>query len=156
MSVEGKASLFVLNRRADRSESMHILADNGLRPLTYQEALAYSVELIRDLTGKWFYLDGVGIGKSGNYTWDAHGRLVEPTVNEAHDRIVRVFAGKQPLYLRVNPTNHGDRRFWLNASDSPWYPAPVVIGVKTPLREAEESMEKCATALERLKRAAEA
>jgi len=156
MPAEGKASLFMLNHRADRSESMHVLADNGLRPLTYQEALGYSVELIRDLTGKWFYLDGVGIGKSGSYVWDLHGRLVEPTGNEAHDRIVRVYAGKQPLYLCVNPTNHGDKRFWLNASDSPWDSAPVVVGVKTKLREAEESMEKCATALERLKRAAEA
>src|SRR5271157_3663853 len=74
-----EASLIILEQEADHADSMKILAKNGLRPLTYQEALSRSTELIRELKGKWFYLAGQGLKEEGIYTFDKQGELAKLT-----------------------------------------------------------------------------
>src|SRR5271157_4765495 len=126
-----EASLIILKQRADHAESMAILAKNGLRPLTYQEALSRSSELIKELEGKWFYLAGEGLNKKDKiYTFDNQGGLAELAGNETRDQKVRVWSGDQPLYLYVNSDPIGGRRFDLAADESPPDIAPVVVGVK--------------------------
>jgi hypothetical protein len=111
---------------------MRILARRRLRPLTHQEALARSAELIEKLKEAWFFLDGEGMDKSGIFTYDANGNLVRPTGREANDQNVQVRPGKQPLSLRVasdGNTRWWGRRFVLNGNSS-YDAAPVVVGVK--------------------------
>ncbi len=129
----GGNALHIADHAADHAKSMKILADNGLRPLTYQEALSRSSELITELKGKWFYLDGQGTEKSGIYTFNNKGELVESTGKESIDQKVRVWSGNQPLLLCVAPNYVAwdeDERFDLVGSFSPDDVAPVVVGVK--------------------------
>ena len=132
---DGAASLFVSEQGGTPAQSVRLLADNGLRLLTYQEALARSPELIRELQGKWFYLDGQGIRKDGFYAFDKQtGELVRETA-EGPDQKVRVYSGNKQLSISVNPdysAAHSGRRFNLFGYDWTSYVAPVVVGVKQP------------------------
>ena len=154
--TDGKKSLFVSHQIADHSESMKLLADNGLRPITYREALVRAPELIEKLRGRWFWLDGKGIREDGTYAYDANGELAKPTGKETIKKKIHVFPGDQPLFLSVfaNYTAevisarfglYGDIRYHVDADQ-------IVVGVRTPLEEAEESMEEGRAALARLKR----
>src|SRR5271157_3583536 len=126
-----EASLIILEQEADHADSMKILAKNGLRPLTYQEALSRSTELIKELKGKWFYLAGEELNKeNGIYTFDNQGGLAELAGNETYDQKVQVWPGDLPLYLCVYSVPFfGGRRFDLDADSSPRDAAPVVVGV---------------------------
>ncbi len=137
--VESAATIKVLEQRGNHAQSMDILAKNGLRPLTYQEALSRSSELIEKLKGKWFYLDGKGIAGSGIYTFNENGALVAPKGNEALDQKVRVWSGSNPLSLFVNSDNvarYLGRRFYLGGGDLPYGVAPVVVGVEVGRKAA--------------------
>ena len=132
-AVERQGSIEVIDQRADHARSMEILAANGLRPLTYQEAFSRSSELIKTLKGKWFYLDGQGTEKRGIHTFNEKGELVELTGKESIDQKVRVYPGNQPLSLLVSTDDDAriiGRRFSLDGYGSPDYVAPVVVGVK--------------------------
>lgn len=126
-------SLFVSQQGGNHSDSMALLSKNGLRPLTHQEALSRSSELITELKGKWFYLDGQGIQENGIYTFSNKGELVASPGNGTIDQKVRVYPGNQPLSLDVvsdNYARYGGRRFVLVGGNSPYDVAPVVVGVK--------------------------
>src|SRR5271157_291244 len=126
-------SLIILKQKADHAESMAILAKKGLRPLTYQEALSRSTELIKELEGKWFYLAGQGLNKKDKiYTFDKQGELAELAGNETYDEKVRVWSGDRLLSLGVltdGGTRLDGRRFYLVAGSGPRLVAPVVVGI---------------------------
>ncbi|MDE1834584.1 MAG: hypothetical protein KGH64_04560 [Candidatus Micrarchaeota archaeon] len=132
-AAERQGRIEVIDQNANHAQSMEILAARGLRPLTYQEAFSRSSELIKTLKGKWFYLDGQGIEKSGMHTFNGKGELVELTGNESTDQKVRVWSGNNPLSLVVG--SDYDARFYggrfnLGAYGGPRVVAPVVVGVE--------------------------
>ena len=114
----------------NQAESMSILRSNGLRPLTYQEALSHSAELISELKGKWFYLDGKGIHENGVYTYNAEGELAKPIGIGKSDQRVRVHSGNPLSTLYVSPDDAINWRFDLRGDFLPDHVAPVVVGVK--------------------------
>ncbi|MDE1768816.1 MAG: hypothetical protein KGH64_01855 [Candidatus Micrarchaeota archaeon] len=128
-----KSALHIIYHEANHAQSMKILADNGLRPLRHREALSRSSELITELKGKWFYLAGRGTDKSGIYTFNDKGALVESTGNRPIDLIVRVWPGNKPLSLVVYSdviAQVKHKRFLIDADDWPSSVAPVVVGVE--------------------------
>lgn len=149
---ERAGSLFIYNRGANLPETMRILARDGLKPLTYQEALAHAPELIKKLQGKWFYLKGVAPGKNGVYTWDENGELVEPVGDETPDKRVYVASENWPLAFDVDPNQFcqivDGKRFYLGGYVTPDIVATAVVGIK----ETGEILEGGRAALERLKR----
>lgn len=75
-----KSGVFVAFSSTDYKDSMYLLQQNNLRPLTYQEALVkidQNPELKEWLKGKWFYLAGVGTKLSGYYTFNDEGKLAK-------------------------------------------------------------------------------
>ncbi len=130
--VEGTAPIKILDQSANDVQSMKILAKNGLRPLTYQEALSRSSELIEKLDGFWFYLADTEIKKEARlYTFDKHGKLVEPNRKETPDQKVHVFPGDQRLSLHINSNAYINWRFDIVALYWPAHEvAPVVVGVE--------------------------
>ena len=131
--AQSNVTIKVLEQRGNHAQSMEILAKNGLKPLTHQEALTNAPELIKTLKGKWFYLDEKGIKEEGIYTFNEREGLVKPTGNEALDKKVHVYSGSQLLSLGVNSDNGtrgSGRRFILNGGSSPVDVAEVVVGVK--------------------------
>ncbi len=123
--------LFILDQKGNYAKSMEILAENGLRPLTYREALAKAPDMVRELKGKWFWLAGQGIKEDRLCTYDAKGELAESTGSETYDQKVRVWSGKHPLHLAVIAGVYGDgRRFVLGASVGPEAVAYAMVGVK--------------------------
>lgn len=151
---EGKTPLFVYSQIVEHPETMKLLSDDGLRPLTYQEALARAPELIKKLKGWWFRLDGQGIHEDGTYTYDANGELAEPTGKETVNQKVLVFPGVLPLSLNIfaDYTSEVARARFGLYGDTRYHSDQMVVGVMTPLREAEWSMEKGRAAIERLRR----
>jgi hypothetical protein len=132
-AIERQGSIEVINQDANHSQSMEILAKHGLRPLTYQEALSRSSEFIKTLKGKWFYLKGQGMEKSGIHTFNEKGELIELTGNESIDQKVHVWPGNKPLSLDVLSdvgARVNGRRLGLGGDVSPNGVAPVVVGVK--------------------------
>jgi len=128
-------SVFVSEHEADYANSMRILAENGLRPSTSQEALILISEIpeLKDqLKGKWFYLAGKGLKeKDGIYTFDEKGNLVKVTgeVKPSREKTVCVWGGNQLLSLAVYADNFLRGQFYLTGrtSDSP---APVIVGIR--------------------------
>jgi len=146
--VTGKASLFVFRSEANHFETLSVLADNGLRPLTYREALSHSSVLVRDLKGKWFYLDETAPRKSGLYAWDENGELVEPTGNETYDQKVRAWSGKPLFSFIILDAVLSYGRFVIGNDLKPDLKALVVVGIK----DAAKSLEDGRAALTRLRR----
>ncbi|MHB1830222.1 MAG: hypothetical protein ACYCO0_02415 [Candidatus Micrarchaeaceae archaeon] len=132
--LKGNAvSLFISTQVGDKDASFKLLAKNGLRALTYQEALSLPAQQLNQLKGKWFYLDGKGINENGIYTFNDKGELSKANGNESVDKKVRVWSGNQPLALNVlsDYDARGDgRRFDLNGGSWRNIVAPVVVGVK--------------------------
>jgi hypothetical protein len=126
-------SLFISEKGANHSGSMKALEDNGLKALTYQEALPLLMKdekLKNSLKGKWFYLAGAGTDKDGLFTVDENGELVEKKASP--ENTVRVWSGKQPFSLVVGSgaaVAADGGRFGLVADYTPDYVAPVVVGV---------------------------
>ena len=142
---ETKAGLHIAKTEANHQDSMSILAANGLRPLTYQEALSRAPELIKELEGKWFYLAGNVIAQNGIFTFNDKGELQPLKGNEKYDQKVSVYPGNQPLSLDVS-SNYRDGRFVLDAKNYwPSVVASVVVGVKASSEGAVEPSQKSAT-----------
>lgn len=151
-----KQALHIADHQADHAGSMKALVDNGLRPLTYQEALSRSSELITELKGKWFYLDGQEINENGIYTFTGNGQLVNVAGNESIDKKVRVYSGNNPLSLSVysgDDARGSGRRFYLDAAYSPDFVAPVVVGVKLQAESSQAGVLDAANASKQLQKA---
>ncbi len=144
---DGKISMFVSERAENYNQSMRLLADNGLRPITYQELLMHAPELIERLSGKWFYIDGIGLRKRGTYAWNKNGELVKLTGNEVYGQIIRVYPGNKPLSFGVR-ADENPWRFNLVCDGDTDEKAPVVIGIIN----VEKIMERGRDALTRLRR----
>lgn len=120
----------ILEAAVNYPKSMRLLAEAGLRPLTYQEALARAPELIKRLRGKWFYLESQEIKEEGVYTFNAHGELVKPKGKEGIDKRVYVHSGNGMLALDVVSDVFFDWRFALFTIRNRDSLATVSVGVK--------------------------
>ncbi len=122
-------SLFISAERGDHDHSKELLAENGLRMLTYREAFANAPELVKELKGKWFFLAGEVTDKSGIFTYDAKGELVRPTCDEVYDKKIRVYPGNTSLVLDVddNTTSH---RFCLDGREGKSEVALAIVGIR--------------------------
>ncbi len=131
---DANATVRIFKIRADYADSIALLRQNRLRPLTYKRALTevyQNPELREHLKGQWFYLAGKGIKESGYYTFDNEGKLREGRGDI--ERTVHVYPGKYPLSLDVltdHSTRFNGRRFDLNADYDPQIVAPLVVGAK--------------------------
>ncbi len=141
-------TLFVSDQGMNYEQSMRLLADNGLRPLTYQEALSRAPELIKSLKGKWFFLDGKGITENGIHAFDAHGELIKPIGNETYDQKVRAWSGNPLFSFIVLDAVLSYGRFAVGSGLKPDLKATVVVGIK----DATKSLEEGRAALTRLRR----
>jgi hypothetical protein len=136
----GTTGVLIARTCADYADSMSLLRDKGLRPMTYQEALVLideHPELKAQLKGTWFYLDGVGLMASDYYTFDSRGNLVKG--KGELEKTVYAYPGKHPLSLIVNPGDGAgisERRFIIDAAFGAQFVAPVVVGVKICYEEA--------------------
>ncbi len=135
---------------------MELLAANGLRLITYQEALSmFSSILIKELNGEWFYLAGKGIQESGVRTFNAHGALVKPTGKENDNQRVYVWSGSQQLTMGVYLDGNAlrlHRRFRISGMsglDPTDNIARVVVGT---FIDTTEMLAQAQAALTRLKR----
>jgi len=129
-SVHGKTQLVISEHGGNQAESMSLLKRNGMRPLTYQEALAHAPELMSELQGKWFFLDGKAAHEDGIYTYNADGELAKPIGTGKSDQRVRVWKGSQLSTLYVSPDSAINWRFDLRGDSPPDHVAPVVVGAK--------------------------
>jgi hypothetical protein len=127
----GKLSLFVSNSKGTYDFSKQLLSDNGLRPLTYKEALSISSELIRELSGKWFWLaEGEIKNRDGAYSFNEKGEIVELSKNKGPDTTVDIWPGKSPLLIYVRSEPYDEIRFLLGAYLKPNAVAPAIVGIK--------------------------
>ena len=137
-----KIKLTFIEQEANYADSMRILKEHKLRPLTYQEALANSEELIKDFNGhwSWFWLAEKELEYDGIFTFTADGELVKNTNNASIDHKVRCWPGKQPLSLDVysdyDARDFGGR-FGLDGVYSPNDVARVVIGTSSKTKLAK-------------------
>ncbi len=130
---------------------MKLLADNGLRPLTYREALARSSDLIDECKGRGFWLGGEAPKRMRYCTWNVNGELIKLTGKESLDQKVRFFPGNHPLALDVCSDGDTDilgRRFTLSSDGDPQRFGSVVIGIADEVAILGKGRE----ALARLKR----
>jgi hypothetical protein len=121
----------IINQKANYEDSMKLLKENKLQPLTYQEALANGKEFVKAFKGeyKWFWLAGKGLDKSGYHTIDRYGD-VRAGKGEV-ENTVYIWKGNQPLCLYVRSDDDAAQvggRFSLGADDVPDVVAPVVVG----------------------------
>ena len=128
------AKIKILYKEANHADSMAILKEANLRPLTYQEALQHSEELIDAFKGKWkwFYLDRKIMDKDGLFTFDSKGELQKIEGDVPIDKKVYVWSGNNSLSLGVlsgDIARQDGRRFYLLADDGPDDVAPVVVGL---------------------------
>ncbi len=126
--------VFISNTKANQTGSLTILRNNGLRPLSYQEALVLIDKyqpLKEELRGKWFFLNGKGLSEIGCYTFDSKGELKEGKGDI--EKTVHMHPGENPLSLDVRLCVKGFNsacRFDLGADDLPEDAAPVIVGIK--------------------------
>jgi hypothetical protein len=127
-------SVHISETKANHANSMALLQQNGLRPMTYKEAIVLidgNPELKEQLKGKWFYLDGKGLKESGYHTFDNEGKLTKGKGDI--EKTVYAYSGKNPLSLYVFTDYYvgfNERRFYLNADYVPQDVASVVVGVR--------------------------
>lgn len=131
VQVRGRVS--IINKEANHADSMKIIEDADLRPMTVGEALLLidkDPELKEKLKGKWFYLDGKGFKEeSGYYKFDSNGDLSKGKGNP--EQTLYAYSGSNPLSLLVRDGADVDYgRFLLDASYDPSDVAPVVVGLK--------------------------
>ncbi len=126
--------VFISQTNANQIESSSILRDNGLRLLTYSEALVLitkSLLLKEELKGNWFFLIGRGLNENGYHTFNNKGELSEGKGDR--EKTIYVHPGENPLSLDVRLCNNAfndECRFDLGADDFPQDAAPVIVGVK--------------------------
>jgi hypothetical protein len=142
---------------ADYERSMNFLASKGLLSVhqmlagKYGEADAAGRALalleanpkIKSFINKngteygWFYTGGIGIEKYGRHTFDENGKLTK--VQGDKEKTVYIWEGTNPLSISVCCDNIDNWRYYINADDRPWYPAPVVVGFKPNQAEVNTS-----------------
>lgn len=129
-SFERMGSLYVYRHSEDYADSAALLRRNGLRFMTYKEALAHAPELIKYLKGQWFWLsddrDSLNV-KDGIYTFTNDGELHKIVGNEDPAKKVHVFAGNQPPLVNI----HGDLEAWfsIDMDSRKDQRAPIVVGI---------------------------
>ena len=140
----GTTGVFMARTEASLEDSMDLLQQNGLRALTYQEALVkmdQSPALKGRLKGRWLYLDGKGVTLSGFCSFDEEGELTKGKARvddpmgpqEDMERTVYVLKGSRPLSLLVltdDFTRYSGFRFDLVANYGPSVVAGAVVGVR--------------------------
>jgi len=125
----------IMNKSANHDNSLRILGESGLRPLTYQEALVLlsdDPKLKGELRTKWFWLEGRGIKLHGSCTIQPNGSLKEGDSSDLEKNIY-VCSGEGPLTLEVYSDHHAaaiGRRFEINPSKSIACVAELVVGVR--------------------------
>lgn len=130
----GQTGVFLALTESNLKDSLSMLGQNGLRPLTYQEAIDKidkNLELKEKLKGMWFYLDGEGLALSGYYTFDDKGQLTQGKGDI--EKTIHIYKGQQPLSFDVlsnDDSGSYERRYDLNAHYGPFCIAPVIVGVK--------------------------
>jgi hypothetical protein len=127
--------VYISDARANGNGSMALLQQNGLRPMTYQEAFTLidrNPELKARLKGKWFYLSGKGLNESEYYTFDDEGRLISSKKGEAEaEKTVYVFKENNMLMYVHTDVGTGSSGWRFCILDSgPKDNANVVVGVK--------------------------
>ena len=138
-------SVRILDQEADHLDSMRILEENNLRPLTYQELLTtlpQTPDLKERLKGRGFWIAGKGeeingfIDSNNNwelFTFDNQGNLTK-VAGASVEETVRVWKGNDdnPLWFLVR-TDYYARdnggRFGLGAGNGPDLFASMVVGV---------------------------
>jgi len=129
------ANIEILNQKANHADSMRILNENGLRPVTYQEILIIldkDPKLKEHLKGKRFWIDGVGTEMGGYHTLQSDGSLKKGR-SEDPEKNVYCQSGSQPLLFYVGLVTDPasvDWRFLLAATDVSSSVAQVVVGVR--------------------------
>ncbi len=167
-----RIGVFISETEANYSDSMKLLKDNLLRPLTYREALVIidgNSGLKAQLKEKCFWLDGKGLEEEGYYTFDNEGRLIKEDdkkivfsysheLNLYHtfengklvegdggvERRVFVYPGNNPLSLDVlaDLNTLFGGRFSLGADVDPHDPLPVVAGVPIAFKISTSKIEE--------------
>ena len=124
----------ILDIEANHTDSMRLLKENGLRPMTYMEAInamVHNSQLKNKLIGKCFYTNEVGTDKQGEYTIKPGGNLVKgSTLNPEND--ISFTKGPNPLSVIVESmdTHHlWCSRFEVNAQRGPETYSCVVVGI---------------------------
>ncbi len=144
------AAVYISNTHANYANSMALLQQNGLRPMTYQEALVLisgNPKLKHKLEDKWFYLGGEKLDESGFYTFDNTGNLVKG--KGSPEQTVYLWSGTGPLSLDVHVDdviNGAERRFDLDAAIGPDLISPRIVGVKIGFKLATPKIRASAEA----------
>ena len=129
--ASGKSPAFVSEQGGNYEQSAELLARNGMRMLTYREAFSLAPEIIKELKGKMFYLDGKGAPTEfGVYTYTADGELAKITGKEKSEQRVRVFAIDERATLYTYFDSAINWRFDLRGDYPPERVSDVVVGVK--------------------------
>ncbi len=143
-------AVFVAETESNYDDSMSLLKQNGLEPLTHELALAlasrYS-ELEDPLKGKEFYLAERRFNESGCHTFDDGGQISPDKVgkffgaNADMEEKVWCEGGKNPLRLSVltdDDASLQNARFSLSANLAPLDRVSVVVGFKIYEEDASD------------------
>ncbi len=133
----GTTGVFILQTYENYKGSIYALQQNGLRPLTHQEALVLidqNQELKDQLKGKWFYIDGnessLPCPSSGFYTFNDKGELTKG--KGEIEKTVYVYKGPQPLSLVVHTDyniSDNEKRFVIDGNLPLEDIAQIVVGL---------------------------
>lgn len=145
--------VFVAKISANRRQTIDILKENGLVPITYREALIninQNQQLREELKGKWFWVAGKRMDiEEGSYTFDRKGIGKESGDPE---QTFFFYSGIYKLHLEVRDDKavygpidslatglHHKQRFILGAYRGPTDEAPIIVGIRDPtvLKEQE-------------------
>lgn len=147
----GTFGALISRTESNYKQSMYLLERNGMKALTYQEAL---VLLMRDevlknaLKDEWFWLSGNGIDREESFTIDEKGELVRRTEKNM-EKLVRAWSGNNQPYLVVLSDEFAayvGRRFGIGGHDAwPGDVAPVVVGVSKDFKLGTENKGKKTT-----------
>ena len=133
----------IIDKEANYEDSLRILKDANLEPLTYQEAFMNRKELIKVFKGelKWFWISGKGLDKFGCHTIDKDGNVFAGR-GEVDDTVY-LWKGDISLSLGVHSDDYasqGGGRFALYADNVPSDVAPVVVGRAKQRAEIVDSL----------------
>jgi hypothetical protein len=110
--------VYVLYKGHNYEDSMRLLKEANLSPLSKQEALKLFVNderLKNALKGRLFYLEDKGIKEEGLYEIDEKGKLTKKEGGSI-EKTTRIFSGNKPIALSVlsdEETARFKRRFGL-------------------------------------------
>jgi len=133
--TSGFREVKIIDITANYEDSMRILGENGLRPMTYKEIFV-KLGMDRKLKGQLkdrglFWIDGKGIDIEGLYTIQPDGSLKKGLSGD-REKNVLVTSGSLPLTLKVGSNEETVsvwRRFQLDACANPLITASLVVGV---------------------------